>query len=77
LDDIDNDSDESDTGAPELWDPHAGLKLLELDSHVLDADMEMEEDLPPGGEEEVCAFMVKIMVDLEQCDNGEWLPPRL
>src|SRR6266851_3717553 len=52
-DDINNDSDESDTGAPELWDPHAGLKLSELDGHVSDANMEMEEDLPPGGEEEV------------------------
>jgi hypothetical protein len=76
LDDIDNDSEESDTGAPELWDPHASLKPLGLDGHVSDADMEMEEDLPPGGEE-VCAFMVKMMVNLEQHDNGEWLPPRL
>jgi len=39
--------------------------------------MEMEEDLPPGGEEEVCASMVKMMVNLEQCNDGEWLPPRL
>jgi hypothetical protein len=76
LDDIDNDSEESDTGAPELWDPHAGLKPSELDGHVSDADMEMEEDLPPGGEE-VHTSMVEMMVDLEQCDDGEWLPPRL
>ncbi len=60
LDDINNDSDESDTGAPELWDPHAGLKLSELDGHVSDANMEMEEDLPPGGEEEVRASMVEM-----------------
>jgi len=77
LDDIDNDSEESDTSAPELWDPHAGLKPLVLDGHVSDANMEMEEDLPPGGEEEVHASMVKMMVNLEQCDDGEWLPPRL
>src|SRR6266853_4654845 len=77
LDDIDNDSDKSDTSAPKLWDPHASLKPSELDSHVSDADMEMEEDLPPGGEEEVCASMVKMMVNLEQCNDGEWLPPRL
>jgi hypothetical protein len=38
--------------------------------------MEMEEDLPPGGEE-VRASMVKMMVDLEQHNDGEWLPPRL
>ena len=77
MDDIDNDSDESDTGTPELWDPHASLKPSELDSHVSDADMVMEEDLPPGGEEEVHSSMVEMMVDLEQRDDGEWLPPRL
>jgi hypothetical protein len=77
LDDIDNNSEESDTGAPKLWDPHAGLKPLKLDGHVSDADIEMEEDLPPGGEKEVRASMVEMMVDLEQRDDGEWLPPRL
>jgi hypothetical protein len=77
LDDIDNDLEESDTGAPELWDPHASLKPSKLDGHVSDADMEMEEDLPPGGEKEVRASMVEMMVDLEQRDDGEWLPPRL
>jgi hypothetical protein len=76
LDDIDNDSEESDIGAPKLWDPHAGLKPLELDGHVSDADMEMEEDLPPRGEE-VRTSMVEMMVNLEQCNDGEWLPPRL
>jgi len=77
LDDINNDLDESNTGAPKLWDPYASLKPSELDGHVLDANIEMEKDLPPGGEEEVCAPMVKMMVDLEQHDDGEWLPPRL
>jgi len=38
--------------------------------------MKMEEDLLPGGEE-VCASMVEMMVDLEQHNDGEWLPPRL
>jgi hypothetical protein len=38
--------------------------------------MEMEEDLPPGGEE-VHTSMVEMMVDLEQRNDGEWLPPRL
>jgi hypothetical protein len=77
LDDINNDLDESDTGACELWDPHAGLKPSKLDGHISDADMEMEEDLPPGGEKEVCGSMVEMMVNLEQHDDGEWLPPRL
>jgi hypothetical protein len=61
----------------ELWDPHAGLKPSELDSHISDADMEMEEDLPPGGEKEVHGSMVEMMVNLEQHNDGEWLPPRL
>ena len=77
LDDIDNDSEESDTGAPELWDPHAGLKTLVFDGLVSVANMEMDVDLPTGGEEEVRASMVEMMVDLEQHDDGEWLPPRL
>jgi len=77
LDDIDNNSEESNTSTPELWDPYAGLKPSELDSHVLDADIEMEEDLLPREDEEVCSSMVKMMVDLEQYNDREWLPPRL
>jgi len=76
LNDIDNDSEESDTSTPKLWDPYACLKPSELDGYVSDADMEMEEDLPSGGEE-VRASMVEMIVDLEQCNDGEWLPPRL
>jgi len=37
----------------------------------------MEDDLPSGGDWEVSASMVNIMVNLEEHDDGEWLPPRL
>jgi hypothetical protein len=75
-DSINTDS-ESDTGALDLWDPHAGLKPSELDGCASDADVEMEDDLPSGGDREVSASMVNMMVDLEERDDGEWLPPRL
>ena len=69
---------ESDTGAPNLWDPHTGLKPSELDGCALDAGVEMENELPPGGEEEVNTAMVDLMIDLEGSDeqDEEWLPPR-
>ena len=47
--------------------PDAGLKLLELDDD--DADVEMEADLPPGADEELSIDMVKMMFDLEGCDE--------
>ncbi len=76
-DGVDVDS-ESDTGTPDLWDPHVGLKPSELDGCALDASVEMESELPLGGEEEVNAAMVDLMIDLEGCDerDEEWLPPR-
>jgi hypothetical protein len=43
----------------------------------LDADIEMEDDLPSRGDWEVSASMVNMMVNLEEHDDGEWLPPRL
>ena len=68
---------ESDTGAPDLWDPHAGLKPSELDGCASDADVELESELPPGGEEEMNAAMVNLMIDLEGDERDEeWLPPR-
>ena len=75
-DSINTDS-ESDTGALDLWDPHASLKPLELNGCALDADIEMEDDLPSRGDWEVSASMVNMMVNLEERDDGEWLPPRL
>jgi hypothetical protein len=60
-----------------LWDPHAGLKPSERDNLASDASIEVEDDLPLRGDEEVSAAMVNMMVDLEEHEDGEWLPPRL
>ena len=69
---------ESDISVPDSWDPHVGLKPLELDGCTSDASVEMESELLPEGEEEVNAAMVNLMIDLEGCDerDEEWLPPR-
>ena len=56
---------ESDISMPDLWDPHAGLKPSELDGCASDADVELESELPPRGEEEVNVVMVDLMIDLE------------
>jgi hypothetical protein len=53
------------------------LKPSEKDDRASDADIEMEDDLPPGGDEEVSIAMVNMTVDLEERDDGEWLPPGL
>jgi hypothetical protein len=53
------------------------LKPSEKDDCASDADIEVEDDLPPGGDEEVSAAMVNMIVDLEEREDGEWLPPRL
>ena len=67
-DGVDVDS-ESDTGMPDLWDPHMGLKPSELDGCTSDAGVEMESELPPGGEEEVNVVMVDLMINLKGCDE--------
>jgi len=54
---------------PNSWDPHIGLKPSELDGCTLDASVEMESELPPGGEEVVNTAIVNLMIDLEGCDE--------
>src|SRR6266851_9381241 len=76
VDGINTDS-ESDTGALDLWDPHASLKPLVVDDWASDADVELEDDLSPGGDKKVSASMVNMMADLEEREGGEWLPPRV
>jgi hypothetical protein len=66
-DGVDVDS-ESDTGTPNLWDPHVGLKPSELDGCALDAGVKMENELLPGGEE-VNVAMVDLMINLEGSDE--------
>jgi hypothetical protein len=53
------------------------LNQSERDDCALDANIEMEDNLPPEGDKEVSTAMVNIMVDLEEHKDGEWLPPRL
>jgi len=68
---------ESDTSTLDLWDLHAGLKPLVVDDWALDADVKLKDDLPPGGDKKVSTSMVNMMVDLEEYEGGEWLPPRV
>ena len=74
----DNDNNPSDTGDPKLWDPYAGLKLLQLDGHMLDGEVEIEDDLPYGGAKELNGTMIDMMLNLGNYDerDGEWLPPK-
>ena len=53
------------------------MKLSERDNHASDVKIEVEDVLPPGGDDEVSAAMVNMMVDLEKHKDGEWLPLRL
>jgi hypothetical protein len=62
------------TGAPESWDPHVGLKPSPQDDCASDADIKMEEDLPYGAVIEVSDVMVNMMVDLGDTHDLEWLP---
>ena len=56
---------DNDTGAHELWDPHAGLKPSPLDNCASDANIEMEDNLPYGADTELSGTMVDMMVDLD------------
>ena len=79
LDGVDEgDSDPSDTGDPELWDPNAGLKPSPQDDWGLDGEVEVEEDLPYGGAREMNSAMIDMMVELGDYDehDGEWLPAK-
>ncbi len=68
-DGVDVDS-ESDTSMPDSWDPHVGLKLSEMDGCASDANVKMEDELPPGGEEKVNMAMVELIIKLEGCDKN-------
>jgi len=72
-----NANSESDTSALDLWDPYASLKPSVVNNWASDADVELEGDLPPGGDKKVSTSMVNMMVDLEEYEGGEWLPPRV
>jgi hypothetical protein len=78
LDGIDEgDSDCSNTGDPELWDPNVGSKPSLQDNWRLDGEVEVEEDLPYGGAKEVNSAMIDMMIELGNYDDehdGEWLP---
>ena len=67
---------DEETGDPTLWDCHAGMKALQLDDCALDEELEMEDELPYGGANEVNSRMVNMLVDLEEHDawDDEWLP---
>src|SRR6266851_7341532 len=72
------DDNDSDTGNPKLWDPHAGMKPSKRDGHALDGEVEIEDNLPYGGAKEVNSAMVDMMLDLGDYDerDAEWLPPK-
>ena len=70
-------SNRSNTGDPELWDPNIGLKPLQQDNWGPDGEMQVEEDLPYGGAREVNSAIIDMMIELSDYDNecdGEWLP---
>jgi hypothetical protein len=74
-----DDADTSDdTGTLDEWDPHAGLKPSASDDRGSDADIELEDDLPYGADEDVRGAMLDLMIELEDSDarDTEWLPPR-
>jgi hypothetical protein len=76
LENVDDNDDPSDTGNPELWDPHAGLKPSQLDGCALDGEVEIEDNLPYGGARELNGVMVDMMLNLGNYDKHdlEWLP---
>ena len=69
-------SNHSDTGDPELWDPNAGSKPSPQDNWGPDGEVEVEEDLPYGGAREVNSAMINMMIELSNYDNehdSNWL----
>jgi hypothetical protein len=78
LENVDDDDDPSDTGNPELWDPHAGLKPSRLDGCASDGEVEIKDDLPYGGARELNSAMVDMMLNLGDYDERDldWLPPK-
>ena len=65
------------TGDPRKWDPHVGTKPSELDDCGSDGEVELEDELPDGGDVKVNGPMVDMMVNLGEWDarDLEWLPP--
>jgi hypothetical protein len=77
LDGVDEgDSNPSNTGDPELWDPNVGLKPSPQDDWGPDGEVEVEEDLPYGGAREVNSAMIDMIIKLGDYDehDGKWLP---
>jgi hypothetical protein len=64
----DADLDDNDTGTPDVWDPHVGLKPLALNDCASNANIEVKDVLPYGAESEMNGKMIDIMADLDDCD---------
>jgi len=41
-----NDDKEPDTGDPTLWDPHVGMKPLQLNGCASDGELKLEDEVP-------------------------------
>ena len=67
VDDIDE-SGSSNFGNPKLWDPHMGLKPLELDDCTSDGDLETESMFPDGAESKVNNAMIGMMANMDEWD---------
>jgi len=73
-DNVSDDSDESDTGPANLWNPHTGLKPLELDGDALDSEIDLDGNLPYGATFKVNDLMMEMMISLEDAQDLDWLP---
>ena len=60
------------TGDLRKWDPHAGTKPSKLDDCGSDGEVELEDELPDGGDVEVNGPMVDMMVNLGEWDKHEF-----
>jgi hypothetical protein len=65
--------DQSDTGPREKWDPHAGLKLSRWDGKASDGELDFEDNLPSGAMFEMNDVMVKMVAELEDAQDPDWL----
>ena len=69
-----DDSDESDTGPANLWNPHTSLKPSELDGDASDGEIDLDGNLPYGMTFEVNNLMMEMMISLEDAWDLDWLP---
>jgi hypothetical protein len=71
-----DDGNLSDTSPAQLWNPHVGLKPSEENGDASDGEVVIEDNLPYGATFEVNDNLIKMLIEMKDAHDLDWLPPK-